>query len=109
MRKYLHIILLCLAGWSQLVFAGTQTGQVTAINIRASDGLVLVFLAGTASDKPACAKFTYWMIRDENSAVGKKQLALLMMARATGQPVTIVGSGKCDRWSDGEDIDVLLM
>lgn len=47
------------------------------------------------------------MIRDENSAVGKRQLALLMMAQATNRAVAIIGIGTCTRWQDGEDIELV--
>jgi hypothetical protein len=96
-------ILLCL-GVSSSAFAGSQVGKVSRLIVRSDDGLVYLFLTGTGSGKPACATIAYWMIRDEKSAAGKQQLALLMLAEATGQQVTITGTGRCERWSDGEDI-----
>jgi hypothetical protein len=47
------------------------------------------------------------MIRDENSAVGKRQLAMLLLAYSTGQVVTVYGMNTCARWVDGEDVDVV--
>ena len=89
-------------------FAGSQTGQVTSVQVRASDGLIIVFLSGTPSGRPACATISYWMIKNENSVAGKQQLAQLLTARATGQVITIVGSNTCSRWADGEDIDLIV-
>lgn len=86
--------------------AGSQTGQVTNIYTRASDGLVYVELSGAHVNRPDCAaQHSYWMIKDEKSLTGKQQLALLMQAQATGQQVTISGFNTCSRWIDGEDID----
>lgn len=94
------------AGLIALATAGTQTGQVTDVFVRASDGLVYFQLSGTSSDRPACAaNHTYWMIKDEKSLTGKQQLAMLMQAQATGQTVAVSGAGTCTRWADGEDTD----
>lgn len=84
---------------------GSQTGQVTQVTARASDGLNLVILTGTPSGHPACATHLYWIIKDENSETGKKQLAMFMTAQATGKSVSVAGLGTCTRWPDGEDID----
>ena len=66
--------------------AGTQTGQITLISVRASDGLVYFYLAGQASGRPQCAaNTTYWMIKAESTIAGKQQLAQLLAARATGR------------------------
>ena len=91
------------------VFAGTQTGQVTSIYKRASDGLVYFYVSGQPAGRAQCAANTpYWMIRDENSVTGKQQLAMLMTARATGQAITVIGSNTCLRWGDGEDVDYVV-
>lgn len=90
---------------SLAVAGGRQYGQITTIVVRASDGLVYVYMSGTLVDRPSCSKVNYWMIRDENSAAGKKQLALLMMAQASNRYVLLTGQGDCKRWSDGEDIE----
>lgn len=89
-------------------YAGVQEGTINVLYVRASDGLVWVELTGAATDKPACAKgHSYWMVKDENSAAGKKQLAMLLLAQATGKKIVISGSGACTRWSDGEDIETV--
>lgn len=90
------------------VWAGQQTGQVTRLTTRASDGLVYFFLDGTYASRPACATQGYWMIKDENSAAGKRQIAALLAARATGAQVTVYGFNACTRWSDGEDVNEIL-
>lgn len=45
------------------------------------------------------------MIKDENSATGKRQFALLTAARLTGAVITVSGTGACTRWGNGEDVD----
>lgn len=87
--------------------AGRQSGKVAQILTRAGDGLTAFYLSGASTEKPACAKYNYWMIRDENSAVGRRQLAILMLAHATGQVVTVYGMNSCLRWVDGEDVDLV--
>jgi hypothetical protein len=105
-RKHLFSFFALYASIVSSVFAGSQTGQVTDLTVRASDGLVYLELSGTHADRPDCAaQHTYWMIKDEKSLTGKQQLALVMQAQATGQQVTITGTGACTRWIDGEDID----
>jgi hypothetical protein len=85
--------------------AGSITGVVSHVHVRASDGLVYVVVSGSPVGKPTCATGNYWMIANENSNVGKQQLALLTAAKSSGQVVTITGSGTCTRWGDGEDIN----
>jgi hypothetical protein len=87
--------------------AGSQTGKIAQLYIRASDGLVYFNLSGPVSGRPACASNSYWMIKDENSAAGKRQTALLLTARATDQVITVYGSSTCTRWGDGEDVDLI--
>lgn len=97
--------------------AGSQTGTVTQIDVRSTDGLVYVYLSGTPTSRADCAKAPYWMIKDENSTAGKQQLAQLSLAFATGKTVTLTGtgatgtgaSGPCSRWSDGEDIGAVAV
>jgi hypothetical protein len=89
------------------VIAGEQYRKVSEILVRGSDGLHYFWLEGGSSGKPQCAKNTYWMIRDENSAAGKAQFAILLSAQAQQKPIKVVGSGSCTRWSDGEDVDYI--
>lgn len=89
--------------------AGEQTGKVVSLYVRDSDGLIFVLLAGTATGRPNCANPYYWIIRDENSAVGKRFLSMLLTAAGTGQAVYIVGTNTCTRWPDSENIDVVQL
>lgn len=95
-------------GYSQ-GFAGDQTGKVSNISIRASDGLHFFEVQGASYNKPSCAGYSYWMIKDEKSAVGKSQIAQIMLAYSTGKSVAIRGSGTCTRWPDGEDVDLIIL
>jgi hypothetical protein len=85
--------------------AGQVTGTVESVEARASDGLVLVYINATATGKPSCATAPYWIVLNENSEAGKKQYAMLLTAKASGETVTIYGLNTCTRWGDGEDID----
>lgn len=105
MRKFTLALSLLAACYGSPAFAGIQTGQVTQILVRASDGLVYFFLSNTISGRPACATGGYWMLKDENSAAGKRQLAMLMAAKASGQVVTVEGMNTCTRWPNGEDVN----
>jgi hypothetical protein len=90
-------------------FAGSQTGLVTNINVR-TDGLHWFTLSGDRGAMPTCTNghFTYWMIKDENSTYGKSQFSMLLAAYMAQKPVTIVGTGSCTRWGDGEDINTVV-
>jgi hypothetical protein len=88
--------------------AGTVTGRISMLTTRASDGLQIVTIQGTLSGRPSCARYDYFMIRDEKSDAGKAQYAMLMAAYLSGKNVRIDGSGTCTRWGDGEDIEAVL-
>ena len=86
--------------------AGTVQGSIANVYQRASDGLIVVYINGTNAGRPTCASGTqYWMVRDENSNVGKGHFATLLAAKIAGKSVSIQGSGTCARWGDGEDIE----
>lgn len=102
------LLLLCGAFLCLNAVAGSQTGKVKTLLVR-DDGLHYFVIEGTPSAKPACARNTYWMIRDENSVAGKSQLSLLLTAQASGKPVQIVGNNLCTRWSDGEDVSSVIL
>ena len=90
---------------SPACIAGSQTGTVAYVVVRASDGLIYFALNGTKAGSPSCATIPYWMIRDENSNSGKQQYALLIAAQASGKTVSVSGLNTCIRWGDGEDVD----
>jgi hypothetical protein len=84
--------------------AGQVAGTINWLAHR-TDGLMYVSINGTRTGSPSCATIGYFMVRDENSEVGKKQFAMLLAAKATGARVEITGKNTCLRWGDGEDID----
>ena len=105
MRAAFKAGLLFLVLWNGPALAqSSQIGTVTRLHVRASDGLVYFYVDGLRSGTPACASQSYWVIANETSAPGKQELALLMLAEATGMPVIIYGAGTCARWPDGEDV-----
>lgn len=105
-RQFILPLALALA---PAAYAGTQVGKIDNIAARTSDGLLIIELTGTASGKPQCATHSYWMIKNENSTIGKQQLAMLMAAQLSGKTVTIVGTAACTRWADGEDIEYVMV
>ena len=88
-------------------WAGTVEGTIGSLSQRASDGLIVVYISGTNSGRPTCAYQQYWLVKDENSSVGKGQYAMLLAAKLAGKSVRLVGSNTCTRWSDGEDINYI--
>ncbi|MDH0867079.1 hypothetical protein [Mitsuaria sp. GD03876] len=108
MTKFLAIGALALLTASS-AFAGSQSGRIKTVTLRASDGLVYFVLDGPRVERPGCNTGDYWMIKDENSPAGKRQLALLLAARTSQQPISVVGTGTCTRWPDGEDVNEIYM
>ncbi|MFB2659814.1 hypothetical protein [Shewanella mangrovisoli] len=108
--KIVISILFVFVIYSSGVFASGQSGLITQINVR-SDGLHWVVLLGERSDMPACTQghYKYWMIKDENTTYGKSQFSMVLAAYLSGKKVTIIGSGACNRWGDGEDIETLVI
>ena len=91
-------------------FAGKQTGKVDMVIVRASDGLIYFTMSGgSKTESPPCATAGYWMIRDENSNVGKQQYSMILTAYASGKTITVVGANACSRWRDGEDVDFIQL
>ena len=89
--------------------ASLQTGQVTTIIVRARDGLIYLYVSGTATGHPPCATGGYWMIKDENSNAGKQQLPVLIAAQAANRTVTLTGMNTCARWVNGENIESVFL
>jgi len=84
--------------------AGSVEGTIS-FSQRSSDGLIVVYVSGAITGRASCASTTtYWMVKDENSNVGKNQFATLLAAKMAGKTVRIVGTNTCSRWADGEDI-----
>jgi len=82
----------------------SQDGTVLQIRVRATDGLVYVYINGPRTTAPGCATDTFFSVANETSVSGRQQLAMLTMAQAAGKRVTIYGTGACARWPSAEDI-----
>lgn len=103
-----NLVIFLLLATSVHVSAGTQSGTVNYIIVRANDGLVYFTLKGGAmSGRPACATIGYWMIKDENSNAGKLQYSMILSAHASGKTVHVTGMNTCTRWGDGEDVNAI--
>ncbi|MDY6993106.1 MAG: hypothetical protein SVR94_10955 [Pseudomonadota bacterium] len=91
-------------------FAGSQTGKLKWLDIRAADGLIYFTLMGEAAvNRPPCAKhsYSYWVIKDEQSLTGQQQLQLLNLALMHDKVISVSGFDTCSRWADGEDVNVI--
>lgn len=89
-------------------FASDHLGKVSRLHVRDEDGLIWVILEGErTANRPNCATNVYFVIKNENSPAGKRQLAMLMMAQASNKLVFIEGANTCNRWGDGEDISIV--
>ena len=87
----------------------SQDGTVLQLRVRATDGLVYVYVNGPRTAAPGCATDTFFSVANETSVAGRQQLAMLTMAQAAGKRVTIYGTGACARWPSAEDIaDVVV-
>ena len=107
MKIVLGIILLAL---TPLGFASQQEGTIVNVLIRASDGLTYVTMTGNRTGvRPGCATHGYWIIKQEDSEVGKRQYSALLAAKFAGSTVAIVGAETCTRWGDGEDINSVVV
>ncbi|MEX0139531.1 hypothetical protein MRBLMS1_000288 [Massilia sp. LMS1-1-1.1] len=104
MSKFFSVLAFLFAIQCNPAYAGEQVGKIVSITVRSVDGLISFTMENTATGKPACAKYSYWLIADENSVTGKQQLAMLLTARASGQVISVFGSNTCVRWSDGENV-----
>lgn len=103
-----NVILILLLFFSAYTYAGTQTGTVGSVIVRASDGLVYFTLEnGSLDNRPSCATKGYWMIKDENSNAGKQQYSMILAAHASRKVVKVVGMNTCSRWADGEDVNYI--
>lgn len=112
MHSYVARVILTLALGTLLsapLLAGEVTGKVASLIARSSDGLHYVVLDGAIANQPPCATKSYFMVKDETSDTGKSQFAMLLSAYMANRTVTIFGTGGCSRWSDGEDIDGIIL
>ena len=82
----------------------SQDGTLLQIRVRATDGLVYIYVNGPRTTPPGCATDTFFAVANETSVAGRQQLAMLTMAQAAGKRVTIYGTGACARWPSAEDI-----
>lgn len=104
----ISIVMVGLLACMGRAFASHQVGQVEWINVRESDGLIYFAISGNdRSEKPACATHGYWMIKNENSQAGRRQLALLTAAFVAKKNVSVTGHHQCTRWGDGEDVNAI--
>ena len=105
-KKLIKYLVMSSILFTNTIYASSYSGKISSIIVRDSDGLVYINIEGVrVGNIPACSKYNYMMIKNENSATGKRQLAQLLMAQATNKTVVITGHETCTRWEDGEDIN----
>ena len=108
-RLMMAALFMVVSATYQSANAGTQSGKIVWLQTRESDGLVAVQLDGVRYNKPSCATYDYWIVKNENSENGKKNYSLLLAAYMSGKAVYIDGLNTCSRWPDGEDINVIRL
>lgn len=85
------------------VLATTNTGKIDYI-AGANASLAYVSIVNPVNGYAACAPQNRYVI-DLSSVGGKSMYTIALTAKATGQPVTIVGSGACTAQpNDAEDV-----
>lgn len=99
-----HLLAALCAFMPSISHAGSQTGTIEYLRVRANDGLIYFGLNGAQkAGSPSCATNSNWIIRDENSNAGKQQYAMLLAAQLAGKTLAVVGMNSCVRWPDAED------
>jgi hypothetical protein len=91
--------------------ASEATGRIEKIE-NISDGRFIVFIQGAANrpNKPSCVNpVGYFVVANENSQKGKKQIMMLRFAKKNNLVVEIAGTGSCRRWIDAENINYLAI
>jgi hypothetical protein len=109
-KNFLKIFAIAVV-WVSVVFGGTSSGLVTAIDI---EGGRVMFKAGTHTGFPSCATVSAEQ-SDEwgtwsfmlNTDDGKAKLALLLYVRQNGLQVFVSGNGLCDSWGDRETATII--
>jgi hypothetical protein len=107
-----RVALLIFALTAAEAFAGVQTGtvnlaQTSYASTATHPGYMFFTLnGGVKTGTPACATIaggTRWVINNSWPAA-KSQLAILLMAIATGKQLQITGSNDCTVWGDSETV-----
>lgn len=83
----------------------SASGQVTAFATLGTN-IILVFTNGTRGTPPSCSNSgfpTRWAFAID-TALGQAMLSILMTAKATGDTVTLYGTGSCSVLGDSETI-----
>lgn len=93
---------------------GVDGATITSIMVRATDGLIQISWTGgtTNGTRPSCVgsyASNLYALKDETSATGKLQLAMLLTAKVLNKPVNIWGIGDCGRWPDIESLNQVQM
>jgi hypothetical protein len=95
--------------------AGSATGTIAyyyTLELPGTAPMLFVFMSSNATSPAACGSHTLsnnaWVIRTDTPA-GKTHMAVLLMAKALGQTVTIQGKGgafpnPCDIWENTESV-----
>lgn len=101
MKKLLSILFVWVA-MANAAFAGVSSGQVTQVMAHVGD--IIIFEAGSHTGKPACSTSGDGWALSLSTNTGRSMYALILMARAQGKTITVVGEnpGVCSAWGDRE-------
>lgn len=99
MKKLLSILFVWVA-MANVAFAGNSNGQVTHVMAHASE--IIIFEAGSHTGKPACSTSGEGWALSLSTNSGRAMYALILMARAQGKTINVLGTGNCSAWGDRE-------
>ena len=106
MTKKTAVISGMLAALSMLVadaaYAGSSTGLVGVLRAHTNAPNIITFSAGTNVGKPACSVIGDEWALSLSTDGGRAMYSLLLMAKAAGLTVTVIGTSACSAWADRE-------
>ncbi len=110
MRSINRFVQVVLAGLgialSVAAYAGNAFGTVTSVTaeLSASGGAFFVYLSVSDSSAPTSATQTNVFVLNPTTDIGKAQVAIVLVAKAAGTPVDIVGNNTFNITGSAEDI-----
>ena len=101
MKKIFASLVAATCFTSGVAYAGSSAGTVGGIMPHVGD--IVIFTAGTHQSKPTCSASAGddWAL-SLSTQTGKAMYAALLLAKAQGKTVTVVGDNVCSAWADRE-------
>ena len=103
MKKLLLSMLLALLSFG--AFAGGTTTTTLSKVYTDATGYYAFYVSNPITGGPSCAKQTGRFILDPSTAMGNRQLAMLITAMFSGKTVQFYGTGTCSLVGDTETLN----